>query len=844
MPTASFFAPIDIDAKTAKAELVSAAKAAALVSMPIVSYRRQGDIKVHRVVINLNERDAEALMSTRIGKESIHEMADKVFWHARTQRAKAEAALQPESMLSAMVAHGLLKRRDEQFEVEAAIQTALNAKQALMIEGATGIGKTAAALSAAMRAAPKIANQGEPTMPVIIAVPKLALMNQYHREAERIRSLGLILNIAYIAGRAEFVSETRLQDVLMDIETNTESRHSLAIAATVAKEWRDKQASTPIDGPNVPWSQRSLREALARHGMDGSFPPVHLSAMDADNDSGERAYRAQFDRAEQADIVLCTHAMLCIDARVRMSAIYQDRSIMDNPRLNALYNTLNAAFIEGSSRQTKASIQSDIDEFKLFLIQEKEADIIKGSEENSIRYRILPDYNQLLIDEAHEFESAMARCMSREVSVYALCHDRSLSPAVRKKLFIKLEALVNLGILSDRESINLRRIEADDDMGELTQKALAMLKAIRMDLGRAKKSDSRHVVYARQSLDYALNINNRSNFIAEIDFSPVYQYPRIRAGLSTVKNQLKFFWQRTAGKGGTALLSATLMVNDARDKSTKFMSDTLALPDILRGHKIIHPPKWITSPVTLLQPEDTPLNGRKWLEPPSSAARKKCAEKYAHDLEDYLTELANYCEWVALTQAGGALVLLSSYDLAEKIFKRLSERPLFSSDSMALIASRRNQSLQDTKQEYTAAYYAGKKPFWIAVGSAGTGLDLTDETLDQRDRSRDLMLTDLIIPRVPIGVNQSLTHETRKNRAGQAGAYKIERMQTILTLRQWMGRLVRCEGISNNRRIHLLDSRIFAPQWMCGMRASIEELIRPYRRDVTNYKSLPHLRQA
>lgn len=71
--------------------------------------------------------------------------------------------------------------------------------------------------------------------------------------------------------------------------------------------------------------------------------------------------------------------------------------------------------------------------------------------------------------------------------------------------------------------------------------------------------------------------------------------------------------------------------------------------------------------------------------------------------------------------------------------------------------------------QFLKAVHAGQKPLWLAVGGAWTGLDvgghgpwqeIFGNALEARD---DNALTTLVIPRIPFGTNQTITHLWRKN---------------------------------------------------------------------------------
>lgn len=102
--------------------------------------------------------------------------------------------------------------------------------------------------------------------------------------------------------------------------------------------------------------------------------------------------------------------------------------------------------------------------------------------------------------------------------------------------------------------------------------------------------------------------------------------------------------------------------------------------------------------------------------------------------------------------------------------------------------------------QYKALHNSGVKPVWVGLGSAWTGIDLSDDSVAPED---DRMLTDLIITRIPIGVGRTVIHERRVRIHG----FSIVLQEAIWHLRQGLGRLVRREGVVS-KQLWVLDSRL------------------------------------
>jgi len=91
------------------------------------------------------------------------------------------------------------------------------------------------------------------------------------------------------------------------------------------------------------------------------------------------------------------------------------------------------------------------------------------------------------------------------------------------------------------------------------------------------------------------------------------------------------------------------------------------------------------------------------------------------------------------------------------------------------------------------------------------------------------LLTDLVITRLPISLNQTSTFKYRRERYGSA--YPILQ-EVLLTFRQWLGRLVRAPG-QQHRKIWILDGRLYAAPasgFWTNLQKPIKSLLVKYKR--------------
>ena len=131
------------------------------------------------------------------------------------------------------------------------------------------------------------------------------------------------------------------------------------------------------------------------------------------------------------------------------------------------------------------------------------------------------------------------------------------------------------------------------------------------------------------------------------------------------------------------------------------------------------------------------------------------------------------------------------------------------------MSSQEGKSLQRQSSDFISLQLSGKKALWLSVGGAWTGLDVGGHDpmerllgLPQIPASQDNLLTDLIIPRLPFGTNNSITH---LRRIAMGGGVPWDILDAAFRMLQGLGRLVRRKGLPQNRRIWILDGRLDEP---------------------------------
>lgn len=167
-------------------------------------------------------------------------------------------------------------------------------------------------------------------------------------------------------------------------------------------------------------------------------------------------------------------------------------------------------------------------------------------------------------------------------------------------------------------------------------------------------------------------------------------------------------------------------------------------------------------------------------------------------------EVADAIADINKTAVGGTLVLMTSYQSLHQVAHLLAGR------IASLVQASTKTSLSQQLALFIDYAQAGRKPVWLALGGAWTGLDVNGANYDIKKPTEDNLITDLVIPRIPFGLNKSLT---QLHRMSIQSAVPWDLLDAAMRFKQGIGRLVRREGLPNNRRIFVLDGRLNDPRF-------------------------------
>jgi len=403
---------------------------------------------------------------------------------------------------------------------------------------------------------------------------------------------------------------------------------------------------------------------------------------------------------------------------------------------------------------------------------------------------LFPAFDAIFVDEAQDLESAMANVAGNDVSL------RHLRSALRKgaeaedisgRLWDKLDAALekcrqsldrmdgDCFIFPGHENEYPKFAKVCEDAGVLA----SLLAKIRNKDGVTDAAWFGQIRQWLQALEQIIS----GKYTVSISYSKALRLPSLSVGPSYLRHYFKTLWDNVRSAG---LLSATLYAPKGNeDFSAWWIRRNLCVPKdrYLEASPFVAP--WIYSTPTVFLPSESNA---------STLARPETESDERFD--EWHGQVALTVRRIAAAAAGGTLVLCNSYDEIRALAPRLS-----SLRQTRVIAQEPDDSITQIKNAFLEMTRDGIRPIWLATGGAWTGLDLTDEAVT--DPTKDNLLTDLVIVRIPLGRSRSVAHRIRVERLG----LEEEFVAAAFLLRQGIGRLIRREGVQN-RRLWFLDGRI------------------------------------
>jgi len=393
---------------------------------------------------------------------------------------------------------------------------------------------------------------------------------------------------------------------------------------------------------------------------------------------------------------------------------------------------------------------------------------------------VMEKVTHVLIDEAHELEETVARTLGTEISLFAF-----------RAWLKKHQRGKNTPELVSRVSDLISRLKREES-GSLTSEE--KITEIKRDCAKLEKLLTNGGKEMERWRDSLLGLKNAKGKLY-IMHSPVLRYPSIIAGPSSISVARYLegrLWNNVEGGG---LFSATIFSMLATGKpSTGYFQLKLGIP-MERFHAGIpfNAPFVLETP-TVFYPD--PKHAKELSFPAAELRESEGSSAESIHLNEWWNQIAASVRAIAATAKGGTLVLTNSHSDLREIRKRCVDEL-----GSRLVGAGADRSTGSVVGEFIEAGQQGRRPVWIATGGAWTGVDLRDPDAERGED--DFVITDLVITRVPFGMNKTSTHITRRDWLG----FAPEIHEAQIRFRQGIGRLVRREH-TLHRRLWCLDGRI------------------------------------
>lgn len=431
----------------------------------------------------------------------------------------------------------------------------------------------------------------------------------------------------------------------------------------------------------------------------------------------------------------------------------------------------------------------------------------------------------VIIDEAHLFEEIMAGAMSNDMSLQGLKYRlKDAYDATNSKTGSALDKAIKTVEKLTQECKDVYNGETiklvDSSWKEPTRTAQQICSTVLPLLQDLKK-----LFQTKGAMQTVVSIKNDKEVVTQIiktldgsitdrlylEYTAARHYPLFRVGPASVKRNLGHIW--STATGGVALVSATFYLPSGQGGMTcDYMREVLALP--LTRMDIPPPVVWkeIYNSPTLYLPHGSVAQS---LVPPDDDSPDK--------LDAWTFAQADHIGNIADSAKGGTLVLCTSYAQVNSL-----KRHLVSSNMEADRIVANSGRLVDDQKRYVALHAMENRPVWLVLGPGWAGIDLVEKGKLAED---DTLLTDLVITRMPIGINRSVTMQTRINQS----QFRPIGQEAMLRLKQGLGRIIRRGGLKD-RRIWLLDGRLVtsvvkpSSTFMAELVSGVYRLIERYKK--------------
>jgi len=650
--------------------------------------------------------------------------------------------------------------REDQMTLFYHVLDAASRKECLMAQAGTGIGKTRAMFAAALEMIASKKSQR-----VVLTFPSIQTIAHAASELDILcRGTSYNPKTVIMLGSGQFVSERRLVEFLK-AKNGLPQAELDALTDWIAKGGvpigvASKRIARWIDVSFLIDDAAKLAPSLGRAGLGSiALSADEAGEQDVKDDRGAAAYRYPKSEADDADLIICTHSMIGCHL------------------------------------------------------------LVAGREDST--GSILPEFDSLMVDEAHLLEANVAQALTRTVSLHMLRVrlNTMSAPSSRKDAANRLNELETIcrDWMTEEDTQSLLLLSSNDGEERFKQ-----LKELAKELQKKIKNALRRTGTADSGIDLRLMQRDASTMSSMAHHktpvfmacTPMEKKWRVSVGVgpASVRIKLRDFFAKLQS---ASFFSASLAVPDRNGRwNYSYMQSTLGIPG---GRVTMMPPvehEWGYATPKVYCTTQTQL-----CRPRAGSTDQQTVE----ELDNYFQRMAVFINEKILPDAvGGTLILVTGYQMANAIGSSLNS--ILEAGRPMLVQDRAGATVQSMREQFIALARQGERPVWIATGTAWTGLDLRDSDITDEHADKDIVITDLVIPAVQTNISRGSTYAARSRTKINLNHLAAE---TFFATMQGMGRLVRREGLSN-RRLWLLDPRIWdtdkkRERWLMPLRRYIEK---------------------
>ncbi len=742
-----------------------------------------------------------------------------------------------------------------------------------LAEGSTGIGKGRAIIAAAIDAALREAG------PVVIVTPTVVLARTLLDEYLSLRDAdpacaesGVVPAIMPAWG--EFIDEQLLEERIDSFEPDAPGislRVQRWIAAGGPSDLSGLAAPTSSD--NITGGARSgLGRSMVHHGFEPRWLTESLRALapelpvdefklagappqDATVSQGAALCAEYRKVARNAPVIICTHAMLGYAQKNGWrgtslprpgTLIIDEAHLFEQSMAGVHSDSLSFSGLAAALRRYDESRQAAPDTSAVEADGEADAATSKPKKRGRKKTKPTPlqasraiqDLCKAIVrDLFARINTDEDQVSNRAIVEYHLqgsggCLDPAYHAEILKYLRRIADLFAHIPISSASEDVRDYR-QLVRDLTAIMTAALTRSKPPLADGAVIDSAAAESASEAEQSPDADDDADvapdpgawQRQAQRVTLRFSPDRRYPSLVFGASDVGGYIGALW-KSAIHGGAAV-SATLTTrkwdgSGAIDSS--YITRLLAIPPgrAQTAQPVVSPS--LTDTPTLFTPTRASAVALCVPRQPPAKAKAKVWEDYQAAMTRWTDNIAVRVRMIAKAAAGGTLVLCTSYRTVFDIAARLNAHPDF--DMRRLVQAKPGLPFAVLDAQYRALHRAGLKPVLLGVGAAWTGVDFRDETIPDSKAAQDMLLTDMIITRLPINLNRTPTMQQRFDDNG----FRAINMETQIMFKQGLGRLIRRENLTR-RRIWVLDGRIALPKNLKvhGLAAAIDVILKTYK---------------